>query len=242
MRGTLIITDDPEGLTPSYEVLVTSGFPALMCRPDEDSILAASQKMLPDVLLIDGRSDITRPARVRKLVSNGLNLKELLALVVLKLEDIAELDWKGIDQFVLDPVERNELLARVKHLLCSRKNIASDQILRLGDGLMMDLLNYQVTLDGNPLDLTYKEYELLRFLGTHKGRVFTRENLLDHVWGYDYYGGSRTVDVHIRRIRAKLDRYADLIETVRNVGYRCCVTDAGSWSTPDETRPIRSGI
>lgn len=222
MRGTLIITDDPEGMMPGYEALVTSGFPALMCKPDEDSILSAGQKMTPDVLLVDAGSEPERPRTVRKIVSDGLNVKELLVMVVLKPEDIADRDWKGIDQFILRPVDQNELLARFKHLLNSKRSIASDQVLRLAEGLVIDMLNYEVTLYGNPLDLTYKEYELLRFLATHKGRVFTRETLLDHVWGYDYYSGSRTVDVHIRRIRAKLNSHADLIETVRNVGYRCC--------------------
>ena len=86
---------------------------------------------------------------------------------------------------------------------------------------MLNLETYQAAIDGRPLDLTYMEYELLKFLSSNPGRVFTRETLLSRVWGYEYYGGARTVDVHIRRLRAKLgEEYAGLIQTVRSVGYK----------------------
>jgi two-component system, OmpR family, alkaline phosphatase synthesis response regulator PhoP len=88
-------------------------------------------------------------------------------------------------------------------------------------GLVLNLETYQASIDGRPLDLTYMEYELLKFLAHNPGKVFTREVLLSRVWGYEYYGGARTVDVHIRRLRAKLgEEYAGFIHTVRSVGYR----------------------
>ena len=87
--------------------------------------------------------------------------------------------------------------------------------------LALNLETYQAAVEGRPLDLTYMEYELLRFLATHPGKVFTREILLSRVWGYEYFGGARTVDVHVRRLRAKLgEEHANLIQTVRSVGYR----------------------
>jgi DNA-binding response OmpR family regulator len=86
--------------------------------------------------------------------------------------------------------------------------------------VIIDEASYSAKVNGRPLDLTYKEFELLRFLAQHPGRVFTREQLLSEVWGYDYFGGTRTVDVHIRRLRAKLGDLEALIGTVRNVGYR----------------------
>ncbi|MBI4340972.1 MAG: winged helix-turn-helix transcriptional regulator [Candidatus Omnitrophica bacterium] len=87
--------------------------------------------------------------------------------------------------------------------------------------LVIDFERYEVHVKGEPVDLTYKEFELLKFLATHPGKVFTREALLDKVWGYDYYGGTRTVDVHIRRLRSKIEsRGATYIDTVRNVGYK----------------------
>ncbi len=86
---------------------------------------------------------------------------------------------------------------------------------------MLNFETYQAAVSGKPLDLTYMEYELLKFFVTHPGKVFTREQLLSRVWGYEYYGGARTVDVHVRRLRAKLgEENANLIQTVRSVGYR----------------------
>jgi DNA-binding response OmpR family regulator len=92
-------------------------------------------------------------------------------------------------------------------------------------GVVIDEANYSAKVHGTPLDLTYKEFELLRFLAAHPSRVYTREQLLSEVWGYDYFGGTRTVDVHVRRLRAKLGDQESLIGTVRNVGYRFTVYD-----------------
>ena len=93
-------------------------------------------------------------------------------------------------------------------------------------GVVIDEANYSARVNGEPLNLTYKEFELLRFLVSHPARVFTREQLLSEVWGYDYFGGTRTVDVHVRRLRAKLGDAENLIGTVRNVGYRFTQLDA----------------
>ena len=124
------------------------------------------------------------------------------------------------DDFALWPASSAELLLRVRAILRRRANVDSEHILRCGD-LLLDLANYKVTLDGRPVELTFKEYELLRFLASNRDKVFTREALLNRVWGYDYFGGARTVDVHIRRLRSKVeDRGHSFIETIRNVGYR----------------------
>ena len=86
---------------------------------------------------------------------------------------------------------------------------------------MLNLETYEAAVEGHPIDLTYMEYELLKFLASHPGRVFTRQVLLNRVWGYEYYGGARTVDVHVRRLRSKLgEENANLIQTVRSVGYK----------------------
>jgi DNA-binding response OmpR family regulator len=124
------------------------------------------------------------------------------------------------DDFALWPATAAEILLRVRAILRRRANVDSEHILRCGD-LLLDLANYKVTLDGRPVELTFKEYELLRFLASNRDKVFTREALLNRVWGYDYFGGARTVDVHIRRLRSKIeDRGHAFIETIRNVGYR----------------------
>jgi DNA-binding response OmpR family regulator len=123
------------------------------------------------------------------------------------------------DDFAVWPAPVMELEVRISRLLWRGQPPAAD-VVQYGP-LALNLETYQAVLDGRPLDLTYMEYELLRFLATHPGKVFTREALLSRVWGYEYYGGARTVDVHIRRLRAKLgEEHAHLISTVRSVGYR----------------------
>ena len=123
-----------------------------------------------------------------------------------------------IDDFLLAPLDEEELRLRVRRAL-ARAGGSAGSVLRRG-GVVLDLERYTVTVDGAVVDLTYKEYELLAFLAASPGRAFTREALLDRVWGYDYYGGARTVDVHVRRIRSKIEGRRQYIETVRNVGYR----------------------
>jgi DNA-binding response OmpR family regulator len=118
---------------------------------------------------------------------------------------------EGADDFVVEGAEETEVLARLRRLCGEGTG---------GEGLEIDEDRYQVRLDGSPVELTYKEFELLRFLASRPGKVFTREVLLRQVWGYDYFGGARTVDVHIRRIRSKIERGGrTYIRTVRGVGY-----------------------
>ena len=124
------------------------------------------------------------------------------------------------DEFVCVPVDPYELDSRIKILL-TRKNQSRDSEIITYGPLALNTETYQAAIAGRPLDLTYMEYELLRFFASNPGKVFTRETLLNRVWGYDYYGGARTVDVHVRRLRAKLgEEHANLIQTVRSVGYR----------------------
>jgi DNA-binding response OmpR family regulator len=124
------------------------------------------------------------------------------------------------DDFCLNPFHPQEFEARLRHLLWRAGRGARAEIVEYTD-LVLNLETYQAAIGTKPLDLTYMEYELLKFFVTHPGKVFTREQLLSRVWGYEYYGGARTVDVHVRRLRAKLgEEHANLIQTVRSVGYR----------------------
>jgi DNA-binding response OmpR family regulator len=124
------------------------------------------------------------------------------------------------DDFLVAPIDPEELDARLNHLLWRTGRGKQHDLIVYGP-LALNLETYQAVVGGRPLDLTFMEYELLRFLAAHPGSVFTREVLLSRVWGYEYFGGARTVDVHIRRLRAKLgEEHANLIETVRSVGYR----------------------
>jgi two-component system alkaline phosphatase synthesis response regulator PhoP len=126
----------------------------------------------------------------------------------------------NIDDFVVKPWEPNEVTVRIKRILREKESIDGEDIIRCGD-LVIDSAKCEVSLSGKPIMLTFKEYQLLKFLASNKGKVFTRESLLNKVWGWDYYGGDRTVDVHIRRLRSKIeDPTHTFIETVRNIGYR----------------------
>src|SRR5690606_14532165 len=124
-----------------------------------------------------------------------------------------------VDDLIIPPLDEDELRTRAARVLWTYTGAEDGTVLRHGP-LEIDLERYRVTVDDAVVDLTYKEYELLRFLATNPGKPFTREALLNRVWGYDYYGGSRTVDVHVRRIRSKIEGRQQFIETVRNVGYR----------------------
>ena len=124
------------------------------------------------------------------------------------------------DDFCVLPPRPAEIVARIEHLLWRAGRGTAPDVIEHGP-LVLNLETYQAAVAGRVLDLTYMEYELLRFLAAHPGKVFTRETLLNRVWGYEYYGGARTVDVHVRRLRAKLgEEHAHLIQTVRSVGYR----------------------
>lgn len=147
---------------------------------------------------------------------------------------LAELELREdlFDDFCLSPFHQKELEARLRHLFFRTGRGTRAEIVDYGD-LELNLETYQATLEHKPLDLTYMEYELLKFFATHPGKVFTREQLLSRVWGYEYYGGARTVDVHVRRLRAKLgEEHANLIQTVRSVGYR--------FGQPRHPRPSRT--
>ncbi|MEY8565950.1 response regulator transcription factor [Corynebacterium sp.] len=136
----------------------------------------------------------------------------------------------AVDDFLLPSATPTEVDARLRMLMTRRpvpvEEAEDSQVATIG-GLIVDEVTYVARVEGRPLDLTYKEFELLYFLVKHAGRVFSREQLLQDVWGYDYFGGTRTVDVHVRRLRAKLGHeYEKVIATVRNVGYKAVELDA----------------
>jgi two-component system, OmpR family, alkaline phosphatase synthesis response regulator PhoP len=143
-------------------------------------------------------------------------------LLVVRTEQVGDLLLRDdlFDDFCVLPARPEEVVARLQHLFWRTGQSMRPDIIEYG-ALVLNLETYQAAVAGRVLDLTYMEYELLRFLAGHPAKVFTRETLLSRVWGYEYYGGARTVDVHIRRLRAKLgEEHAHLIQTVRSVGYR----------------------
>jgi DNA-binding response OmpR family regulator len=141
-------------------------------------------------------------------------------LIALDPEDLEAAEVHDGHELIVRPFTAAELRARIARARRALHGVEAGDVVRIGT-LEVNLATYQVTIDGRPVDFTHMEYELLKFLVTHSGRVFSREALLSAVWGYDYYGGARTVDVHVRRVRAKLGQeHAARIRTVRSVGYR----------------------
>jgi DNA-binding response OmpR family regulator len=171
-----------------------------------------------DVVLVDARQDLASAKSLCKILrTTGLGVPLVLVLTEGGLTAVSA-DW-GVDEVILTTAGPAEVDARIRLVIDRLAQQSTDSKIQ-ASGVTIDEASYSAKVHGRPLDLTFKEFELLRFLATHPSRVFTREQLLSEVWGYDYFGGTRTVDVHVRRLRAKLGELDSLIGTVRNVGYR----------------------
>ncbi|SDQ86639.1 response regulator transcription factor [Microbacterium sp. cf332] len=171
-----------------------------------------------EVVFVDARHDLVGAKSLCKILgSTGIDAPLVLIVTEGGLTAVST-DW-GVDDVILATAGPAEIDARIR-LAIGRvsKEAVSSRIQT--SGITIDESSYSAKVHGRPLDLTYKEFQLLHFFATHPSRVFTREQLLSEVWGYDYFGGTRTVDVHVRRLRAKLGDLEQLIGTVRNVGYR----------------------
>ncbi len=175
----------------------------------------------PDLILIDATRELEAAESAARRLAMAWEIGLPPILVIVDEDAVARFRFEvGVDDFILTTASVGEISARLD--LASRRAGHGDDatVLKIGD-LTVNPENYQVYVRGRPLDLTYKEFELLKLLAQRPGRVCDRDMLLREVWGYDYYGGTRTVDVHIRRLRAKLGaEHEALIETIRNVGYR----------------------
>lgn len=215
MRTVFLVTRHPDvaRLGPELE---RAGFSAPAILPER----LANDDVAPtaDVVVLDLR-DI--PPAAFNILSGSYAESGVILLAIATAEQLDRISVDlPIDDFVLLSAPPEELARRIERALWRKHGVDSENFVRCG-ALTIDLSNYRVTVDEQPLVMTFKEYELLRFLAMNAGRVFTREQLLNRVWGYDYFGGARTVDVHIRRIRAKIEIHGHaFIETVRNVGYR----------------------
>ncbi|TDD31453.1 response regulator transcription factor [Actinomadura sp. KC06] len=220
MSSLLLLTN---ALEPSDEVLPALGLLLHSTRvaPAEASALIDAPPA--DVLLVDARRDLVQAKSLCRLLrTTGLDCP-LFAVVTEGGLAALSPEW-GLDDVLLQTAGPAEVEARLRLAVGRAAAEADDDEvpgeIRSGD-LTIDEATYTARLRGRVLDLTFKEFELLKYLAQHPGRVFTRAQLLQEVWGYDYFGGTRTVDVHVRRLRAKLGaEYESLIGTVRNVGYR----------------------
>jgi DNA-binding response OmpR family regulator len=192
--------------------------PDLKQEPLTVTSLPHVQELAPSIVLVDGAENPGQAWQV--LTTLRREDADRTIAVIVERADLDRFPWQEYaDEFVYPGAPEAELRVRLA-MLRRRTGDVEATTVRLGD-LRIDVDTYKVTAAGRPLDLTFKEFELLRFLAMHPGRVFTRPALLREVWGYDFYGGTRTVDVHVRRLRAKLGGEREhLIETVRSVGYR----------------------
>jgi DNA-binding response OmpR family regulator len=221
MSTLLLLTG---ALQPSAEVL-----PGLSLLSHQVRILPAEGSALidapdADLILVDGRQELAHARDLCRLIrTTGSDAPVLLVVTEGGLAVVAA-DW-GMDDVVVHTCGPAELEARIRLAIgrLAAQREAEDpesHVIRSGE-VVVDDATYTAKLGGRALDLTFKEFELLKHLAQHPGRVFSRGQLLQEVWGYDYFGGTRTVDVHVRRLRAKLGpEHETLIGTVRNVGYR----------------------
>jgi DNA-binding response OmpR family regulator len=236
MSSLLLLTN---ALQPSSQVL-----PALELLLHNVRVAPAEGPALVDVpsadaILIDGRKDLPQVRSLCQLLhSTGPGCPLLLIVTEGGLAAVTA-DW-GVDDVVLDTAGPAEVEARLRLAVGRRQLVADDSPMEIRNGdLSVDEATYSAKLKGRVLDLTFKEFELLKYLAQHPGRVFTRAQLLQEVWGYDYFGGTRTVDVHVRRLRAKLGpEHESLIGTVRNVGYRFVVPEKIDSAAAEQARAV----
>jgi DNA-binding response OmpR family regulator len=203
--------------TPEQEIL-----PALSLLPHKVRNIPAEPAGIvnapsADLIFLDARGDLNNMKSLAKILqTTGLSAPLMLVVTEGGLAAVNE-EW-GATDIILTTAGPAEVDARIRLALARNKPKALASLVE-ASGITIDDVTYSARLHGTPMDLTYKEFELLKFLIQHPGRVFSREQLLSEVWGYDYFGGTRTVDVHIRRLRFKLGDLESLIGTVRNRGY-----------------------
>ncbi len=218
MQRVLMLSADPAQIAVAEAAMRRDGR-ALRAESSAEGCLIAVREWRPELLILDLGVSLSGGGLAALLRDPALS--ESVAVIALaeheQLREVGAIT--AIADFIMVPIDEEELRTRVSRALWARTGADDGHLLRRGT-LVIDLERYTVTVDGAVVDLTFKEYELLRFLASNPGKPFTREALLNQVWGYDYYGGSRTVDVHVRRIRAKIERHETFLETVRNVGYR----------------------
>lgn len=218
MWRVLIIAQESEALTGLRSEIARSGF-ACAIVPHGNDLEGEIIGYRPDLVLFE-MDDSLASARTQEIVGKFRGKKKLPVIALVDRETLGGFDEIDADDFLPGPYDGRELVLRLKKRLNLTQNGVGGETIKC-DGLLIDLARCEVTVEGRIVELTFKEYELLKLLAANSGRVYTREALLDQVWGYDYYGGDRTVDVHVRRLRGKIeDPTHTFIETVRNVGYR----------------------
>ena len=217
MPSVFIVTKESQTSLKLQSELTKWGFTCLIANINE-KVVERAVREAPELIILEVDGQISQTT-LHELVDGSKVRRKMPIIAIMSLEALnSSSNYLGVDDFVILPFDSRELVARARRLI--QKNTKSDETIRRGD-LDIDLANCEVRVGGRIVELTFKEYELLKFLAQDQGRVFTRETLLNKVWGYDYFGGDRTVDVHVRRLRSKIELSGQtFIETVRNIGYR----------------------
>ena len=219
----VVITQPPGEVAPALVELGARVTVSLGAHDLTDLDLAPGAELArrpPAAIVIEACDDVPRAHLTVNLLRDHSPLAHVPILVALTLPRLPALDFSvGFSDFVLVPLVPAELYARLRQLDWRAATFGSDEVLKIDD-LVIDVPGYEARVGGRRLELTHQEFELLRFLAQNRGRVFTRDALLEHAWGYRYAGGTRTVDIHVRRVRSKLGPRGEVIETVRNVGYK----------------------
>lgn len=214
-----IIADERRQAEALSSELASRGVNCLIA-PDGELSAGRVAERTPDVVLV-AMSGVRHGRGAKYLAETNSDARRPPIIALLSVEVLDSLDPAApIDDFVIKPWDATEVAFRVKRTVRRKNGIAREETIRCGD-LTVDVARCEVSVGDRLVTLTFKEFELLRFLASNRGRVFTRDALLNEIWGHDYYGGDRTVDVHIRRLRSKIEDSTHVfIETVRNIGYK----------------------
>jgi len=219
MQHILILSQDKDYGKALASFLQNSGFVIYSSDTIEDTVEQFYSRKL-DLIIVDVASWKEEGIKIYKNLRQELGTKDFSSIVIASMDLMNETSFTlAFDDFVIKNEDLKEILLRIRQLLWHQSKLDSNNIIKIED-LILNMNSYEITVKGKTVYLTYKEYELLKFLILNRGRVFTRDSLLDKVWGYNNYAGTRTVDIHIQRLRTKLGgKSSSFIQTVRNVGY-----------------------
>ncbi len=222
MVGTLLILGDQnkQGQALKDALKKETNFSLHLVPKNGVSIDAILEKD-PDLLIINPKNTYFEIMDLYYAIKKEPQAQDLPIVLLMDESEMKTADLpSGIQEVLYRPLRMPEAVARLKLLFKRIHKIDQKNLIQRGK-LVIDVAKYEIRIGDKKIDLTFTEFELLKFLCGHPGTVFTREVLLNKVWGYEYYGGTRTVDVHVRRLRSKIEgRSSSFIETVRNIGYK----------------------
>jgi DNA-binding response OmpR family regulator len=224
MQHILILSQDEEYRNTLLPLLKDAGYTVCPSDTIKDTVDQFYSKKL-DLIIVDVASWKEEGIKTYRDLRHELGTKDFSCIIIVPMDMMEHVEFSlAFDDFIIKDGNPKEVPLRIRQLLWRQSRLDTENIIKIND-LILDLNSYEVAVKGKRVYLTYKEYELLKFLVLNRGRVFTRDVLLDKVWGYDNYAGTRTVDIHVQRLRTKLGGgSSSFIQTVRNVGY-CFISE-----------------